>query len=244
MKKISLNKKTYLITAAAVFLILIISIYLKTTATNPVQIFNKGNQSAAEVLPSEKDNENENQAGAENKSLKKNQNSAKQETEIENIALVEQIKDPFTAARKQKKTKRAEVINKNTKSKDLILLEKNIIAETITGTENQADQKKEAEADTVQIKKEAAARDEKENDGAAAESNLNNIKLPFKLLGIIKNSRNASALFLYQGQNILKKEKDKIDLFQIKKINKNEIVLTYQKEELKLQVWEDEENEN
>lgn len=243
MKKITLNKKTYLITAAAVFLILIISIYLKTTATNPVQIFNEADQSAAEVLLTEKNKEDETAAEAEKKSLKKNQNSVKKEAEIENIALVEEIKDPFTAARKQKETKLPQVSNKSSKNQDLILLEKNIIAESLIAAENHADQKNEAEADTVQIKKETAA-DEKESGGAAAESNLNNIKLPFKLLGIIKNRSSASALFLYQGQNIIKKEKDKIDLFQIKKINKKEIVLTYQKEELKLQLWEVEENEN
>lgn len=243
MKKISLNKKTYLITAAAFFLLLIISIYFKTTATNPVQIFNKSEQSRSELLLTEKDKEKKAAAEAENKSLEKNKNSAEKEAEIENIALVEEIKDPFTAAQKQEENGLPQVINKS-RNQDLILLEKNIIAETIIGAENQAAQKAEAKADTVQIKKETAAEDKKESKGAAAAANLNNIKFPFKLLGIIKNRTNASALLLYQGQNILKKEKDKIDLFQIKKINQKEIILTYQDEEYKLQLWEAEKNEN
>jgi hypothetical protein len=38
---------------------------------------------------------------------------------------------------------------------------------------------------------------------------------------------NSSALFRYQGKNVLKEEKDKIDIFKIEKINKKEIFQLY-----------------
>jgi len=92
---------------------------------------------------------------------------------------------------------------------------------------------------------------DKKNDSVKLDSEekkqkeqLQKIKLPFKLLGIIKNENSASALFLYQGKNILKQEKDKIDIFKIEAIKKQEITISYQNETIKISLWKEEVNEN
>jgi len=247
MEKLKLNIKTLLIITAAVFLLFIISIYLKTTVIN-LELFKDSNQPEAEMMLMEKDKKNENLTKVEKPEEKKEK--------IEKIVLLEEITDPFKSTQKPEASRlnvpndKSENNNLNLhENQDLILLEKNIISKKITGSENQFKQKAKNKAETfsesLQIEKEDAAENEKGKKAKTAALNrINKIKLPFELLGIIRNKSNAAALFLYQGQNILKNEKDKIDLFKIKKINNKEVILTYQKEELRLQLWEAKENEN
>ena len=113
--------------------------------------------------------------------------------------------------------------------KDLIYLEKNIIADNTA-----AKSKIKAETKSENITK----------TKIKAEKSIKEFRLPFKLLGIIKNADNSSALFLYQGQNILKKEKEKIDIFKVEEINNKNLIISCQDQRRKIHLWEEKNNEN
>ncbi|MGM0500066.1 MAG: hypothetical protein ACQERL_07675, partial [Bacillota bacterium] len=120
-------------------------------------------------------------------------------------------------------------------NQDLLFLEKNIIAEKLEPIDKSG-------VEALKPKKET---DAAENSDQKEYNKFDkSIKLPFKLLGIIKNKDNSAALFLYQGQNISRKENETIDIFKIEEINNKNISLTYQNQRRVIKLWEEEGNEN
>lgn len=226
MKKIVLNKKIILIVLTVILLVILVSNYIKTADHSLLELFNKDKSSAEELLFNEKENEIQSQ---------EIENRAENE-EIESIALISEIKDPFAAAAQaEMSTDQIDLNAKNQQGKELIFLENNIIAEELKLKNKSAAElfQKENEIDSEKI----------DSAEKKPEEFLEKIKLPFELLGIIKNQNSASALFLYQGENILKQEKDNIDIFKIESIKKQEIIISYQNERLKINLWKEEENE-
>jgi len=222
MKEILKNKKLILIILSLVLLFILFSAYIKTRETDLAILAEENFQQEA---PTKKKEKLKTKEEAENK--------------IESIALIKEIKDPFqkdaqknkneaSSAEKTVKTKQLKINKKN----ELIYLEKNIIAEKIIDKRKLSPGSNDSKFELTK------------NSAAPVKQQFKNIRLPFKLLGIIKNKSNSSALFLYQGKHILKKEKDKIDIFEIDKINNKNIILSYQNQKRSLHLWEGEINEN
>ena len=252
MKKIFSNKKMILMILIIILTIILLSNYIKTAEISLFKFFdkqtnskeslffkNQENKSALTEKAKNEDKDNNNKDNDNDKDKdknndknndkdKNNKNTAKvyKNDKIESIALISEIKDPFNQKDNQS-------LNKSY-SQDLLFLEKNIIAEKL-------DHPAKSGAEVL-----------KKNDKNAAEKNFvqkendklnKNIELPFKLLGIIKSKDNSAALFLYQGQNISRKEDEKIDRFKIEEINNKNISLTYQNKSRIIKLWEEEGNE-
>ena len=222
MKNILKNKKLLLLILSVFLLLILFSNYLKTVGLTENKL--KKEKIIEKAAPVDK-----------TKIEPKIKDEEKQK-EIESIALVKEIKDPFRAEIESKedfKKKRedlsaAKKIKLKTE-KDLIYLEKNIIADNTA-----AKSKIKAETKSENITK----------TKIKAEKSIKEFRLPFKLLGIIKNADNSSALFLYQGQNILKKEKEKIDIFKVEEINNKNLIISCQDQRRKIHLWEEKNNEN
>ena len=222
MKNILKNKKLLLLILSVFLLLILFSNYLKTVGLTENKL--KKEKIIEKAAPVDK-----------TKIEPKIKDEEKQK-EIESIALIKEIKDPFRAEIESKedfKKKRedlsaAKKIKLKTE-KDLIYLEKNIIADNTA-----AKSKIKAETKSENITK----------TKIKAEKSIKEFRLPFKLLGIIKNADNSSALFLYQGQNILKKEKEKIDIFKIEEINNKNLIISCQDQRRKIHLWEEKNNEN
>lgn len=70
------------------------------------------------------------------------------------------------------------------------------------------------------------------------------VKLPFKLLGIIRNKRRAQIIIAYQGKILIKECGAEIGKFKIKEIKKHEIVSCYNnKKDFIIKLWKDDKNE-
>jgi len=244
MKKILKNKKLLLTVLSVVLLLILFTKYIKTREVNFDLIFEPEDTINQKEIFFENDKKNngsqsgEKDKGKEKIKIESKKNQKKEtEAEIESIALIRDIKDPFQEKADNFKLKAAEAEkqNANTKNK-LIYLEKNIIAENIIS------KNKEADIDNDSIieldKKSLLETKNGRHESNTSERQFKNIKLPFKLLGIIKNRDNSSALFLYQGQNILKKEKENIDIFKIEEINNNNLVLSCENHKRQLYLWE------
>jgi len=251
MKKIVLNKKIILIVLTVILLVILVSNYIKTADHSLLELFNKDKSSADELFFNKKKKGEEeekvvqakNQQRKEEKMLKESKKQAAgvkekaEKKEIKSIALISEIKDPFAiSAQAETKAAKIELNSKNQQRKELIFLEKNIIAEKIKFKDKSAAELFQNDKKNDSVKLDSEEKKQKEQ--------LQKIKLPFKLLGIIKNENSASALFLYQGKNILKQEKDKIDIFKIEAIKKQEITISYQNETIKISLWKEEVNEN
>lgn len=257
--KIKLKKKKYiLIILTVVMLIIFLSNYSKPTEIALNLLFNQNNfksKTASKEIFFEADSKNglekEVQQKLEFKHKNKSQKKVEKAGEVEKIALVKDIKDPFKSKQKNSRAAKdnsAEELLPNRSLEDLILLEKNITSsEMIVQNQNGfSDFLNSPSAEEINKKSISTDSNDKSIDKRNSNS-INSLKkknLPFKLLGIIKNKNNSSALFRYQGQTLLKKEKEKIDIFKIKKINNKNLVITYQNEEKTLQLWKEKNNEN
>ena len=255
MKNIILNKKIILIILSLLLLLIVLSNYSKTTEVALItNIFSKeeANSSADKLFFAQKDlNKKEAEIKEKNtapKTVPKKENKS-EAAEIKTIVLIDEIKDPFKIKKNKSEAnsneeRKEKINNTNNKNdllkvdrvdeelnldKNLIFLEKNIIAETLAPVS--------AASKVLAVNKDNQNFD-KDLNANSKNKNLKNIKVPFKLLGIIKQQEKASALFLYQGQNILKREKDKIDLFKIEEIKNKEIILSYQGQKKRLKLWE------
>jgi len=232
MKKIFSNKKIILMILIIILTIILLSNYIKTAEISLFKLFDKQTNSKDSLFFKNQENKSALTEKAKNENKdnkdKNNKDTARvyKKDKIERIALISEIKDPFNQKDNQS-------LNKSY-SQDLLFLEKNIIAEKL-------DHPDKSGAEVL-----------KKNDKNAAEKNLvqkendklnKNIELPFKLLGIIKSKDNSAALFLYQGQNISRKEDEKIDRFKIEEINNKNISLTYQNKSRIIKLWEEEGNE-
>lgn len=212
MKKLKINKKIVLIILTLVLIISISFNYVKLKGKKSTNLLEKENENQLKVQ-----SQNKEVAAANLKIKNKNLNlksNSKAEIPVEKLATIKEIKDPFKIDKNNQNSANQDADSTNPINPDeLLSLEKNIIQQVKTKNPNKSD-----------------------NLSPSIEDNL---KLDFKLLGIIKNKKQAAALFLYQGKTILKKEKDKISSFEIKNINKKEVILFYQEKEIKLNLWED-----
>ena len=236
------NKKMILILLIIILTIVLLSNYIKTAELSLFELFNKDEapaeslffkeeQSKAAASKTAKNDAETNKAETKEVAIK----NVNKEAKIESIALISEIKDPFNQNENTENIiQENKSFNQNTKQ-DLLFLEKNIIAEKLKplnkGSAQVLKQNKNAEADKNYELKETNNKLKQ------------NIRLPFKLLGIIKNKENSAALFLYQGKNVLKKENEQIDIYKIKEINNKEISLIYQNEIRIIKLWEEGANE-
>lgn len=212
MKKLKINKKIVLIILTLVLIISISFNYVKLKGKKSTNLLEKENENQLKVQSQRKEVAAAN-LKIKNKNLNLKSNS-KAEITVEKLATIKEIKDPFKIDKNNQNSANQDADSTNPiNSDELLSLEKNIIQQVKTKHPNKSD-----------------------NLSPSIEDNL---KLDFKLLGIIKNKKQAAALFLYQGKTILKKEKDKISSFEIKNINKKEVILFYQEKEIKLNLWED-----
>lgn len=218
MKKVYFTKKIVLIILTVILLLLLLSNYIKTTDKNTTNIFKDREKSLDEKLFSEKDDHKASKNKAHDL-LDKNSNK-KEKQKIENIALIEELKDPFELNEK--------TTAKTTANENQLLSNQQLYS----NSENNAKIEKNK---VLNLDK---SESEENNKSSAEPKFLNNIQFPFELLGIIKNKNNSSALFLYQGKNVLKEETDEIDIFKIEKINKKEIILSFKDQKTRLHLWE------
>ncbi len=238
MKKKISNKKMILIILLIILTIILLSNYIKTAEISLFDFFNKKEKTENSLLFKEEQNESElskiNKKEAEADKIKKinekvnevdtvNKINKTAEAKIESIALISEIKDPFN--QKENKIKKENIIKEDqfsnkSSTQNLLFLEKDIITEKL----------KPLDKSSAQFLEKAGKNEENKSSDLKEKNNkfIQNIELPFKLLGIIKNNENSRALFLYQGKNIIKKENEKIDIFRIIKINNKEISITYQ----------------
>lgn len=183
-----------------------------------------------------------------NESLKKEdlsslQNLKKEEAEskIIKIASLKDIKSPFAdkGQLQEKNDLYLSTAEESYLENSSLILERNIIAEEII----QSDKRTEINSNNSEAAEKVENNRGEKADIKAAEAetkllNLNNIELPFELIGIVKNKDNASALISYQGGKYLKREKEKIDIFEIKEIEKKKIIISWQDQERELRLWE------
>lgn len=243
MKKIDFNKKKILIILTAILFLIILSNYIKTAEIPFLKLFNEDESPSDELFFNENGVEDKIEAVNDEqktvpkkteKIIKSNIDVKNEKEKGENIILISEIKDPFAAKDQGKPTsEQLSLISKGNKSEELIYLENNIIAEKLKI-------KNKNEAELTENQKIESEKKKRKKDRQL----IPKINLPFELLGIIKNETNAAALFLYQGQKILKKEKEKIDIFKIETIKNQEINISYQNETIKIYLWKGETNEN
>ncbi|MFN2341349.1 MAG: hypothetical protein ABR547_08785 [Halanaerobium sp.] len=258
MKKIIKNKKLLLIFLTALFLLILLTGYLKTSKIELLAFFEQENELNSRELPLETDKKVNNSKEAADQIVhseastdSKNENKIKPEEkeEIEKIALIKEIKDPFQAVEKPKN--KAENFEEESVSaaaelkidlkKDLLYLEKNIIAEKLS---SETQKSEIIEQSNIKLDKNEDIEEKNQDQSLKNRESLEDIKLPFKLIGIIKNKENSSALLVYQGQTLLKKEKEKIDNFKIEKINNKDLLISSQGEQRRIHLWKEKYNEN
>jgi hypothetical protein len=251
MNKIFSNKKIILIILIIILTIILLLNYIKIAEISLLDFFDKHPNSKEGLFFKNEENKLALTEIAKNedrnsiidrakKSDKNSKNKAKAEAKtvkndkIESIVLISEIKDPFNPKENKEKVINEDKFLNKAYNQDLLFLEKNIIAEKLEPIDKSGvkalKQKKEIYA--------AENYDQKEYNKFDK-----NINLPFKLLGIIKNKDNSTALFLYQGQNISRKENEKIDIYKIEEINNQNISLTYQTQRRIIKLWEGEGNE-
>lgn len=229
MKKDFFTKKRLLFILIIFLLLFFLFNYFKTTDLNFISAVNNNEKNTKIVNQLfEKDNILDSEIKKEEESIEIAQKNSDQAKEIKKVILLKEIRDPFAAVKSESLSKEKNLVKSNKNkfkintdlksAEGAVCLEKNII----TKIKNQ--------------KSDSLKTEEKE-------LNLN-IKFPFKLLGIIKNNNKSSALFLYQGKNILKRETEKIDIFNIEKINKKDLILKYENQKIKLKLWRLDEIEN
>lgn len=253
MKKLLEDKKIILL-LTVLLLLIIFSAYIKTSEVKLSEIYQKPEQTEEELLFKDEERAENNEKITENKTKisAENNKDSKDKAAVSKIALISEIKDPFKAGSDSSSDKRetaAEAqgeIKINSKTNypgELIDLEKNILAQNLI--ESAAGDKKIQQQRGLN-ESELNSKVSREAQSAAVEEklNLDKLKLPFKLLGIIKNDNNSSVLLQYQGQTVVKNAKDKIGRFTIKEIKNQEIVISYQKAERIIKLWEDGKNEN
>lgn len=226
MKNILKNKKLILLILSVFLILILFSNYLKTVGLTENKL--------------KKEKIIEKAAPVDRAKIEPKIKDQEKQKEIESTALIKEIRDPFRTeieskedSKKEREDLAAAKKIKFKTGKDLIYLEKNIIAD-YTAAESK-------------IKADITAKTKSENitkTKIKAEKSIKDFRLPFKLLGIIKNADNSSALFLYQGQSILKKEKEKIDIFKIEEINNKNLIISCQDQRRKIHLWEEKNNEN
>lgn len=252
MHKNKKRKKLLLVFLLVSIGLILFSSYIKTTEVEFSSIFGQKKESKQNELFFETEKKIKKEEMKQTEDIDNKNNSAanrKKKTKIESITLIKEIKDPFKTAQmisetaEEKDKKKLE--NEMNKTEELIFLEKNITAENLIPQTKNSKKMTESEKQALNKLAPPVPEDkEKEEIMTTSSQRLENIRLPFKLLGIIKNKTSSSALFLYQNQTLLKKEKENIDVFRIEKINNNNLTISYQKEERIIYLWKEKNNEN
>ena len=178
--------------------------------------------------------------------LTSNDKNKNDDSQIVKIAAVEEIKNPFSDHKRKDndKSNNKENIVKFDSQNNILALEKNIMTAELIKNNHQKDNnstkllENHKEIDKTDKNKSNPEEIKISNENKERVINLNKNNLVFELRGIIKNSNNSSALFFYQGENILKKENEKIDIFKIEKIMKNKVILGWQKKKIEIKLWE------
>lgn len=251
MNKKEKKKKLLLVFLLVVMGLILFSSYINTTEIDLGSLFGQKKISKQKELFFESDRETkkEKEEQIENINKKKNNSSTNLEenNKIKSITLIKEIKDPFKNA--QNINDLAEVKDENkigdkiNGAGEIIFLEKNITAESLI-SQTQGSKKMTKSEKKGQKELALSVSKSKENIKTINRQSLKNIQLPFRLIGIIKNSTNSSALFLYQGQTLLKNEKENIDVFTIEQINNKNLIISYQNEERIIHLWKEKYNEN
>lgn len=253
MKKILENKKIVLL--ITLLLLLIVTGYIKTSEIKLDQIYQNEVQTENELLfdteraEEEKDKKTEKSSPARKIGSESAYKKSDKKLKISKIALISEIKDPFKSSSdfnsSQKETaagKELDLKSKKDYHRELIDLEKSIMANSLieaTSAEEKTNEQRSSKKSELNNKK---SRTDKSTTAEGID--LSKVKLPFKLLGIIKNGSSSAALFQHQGRKIVKKERDKIGSFKIQEIKNKEIVISYQKAKRIINLWEEEKNEN
>lgn len=252
MKNKTYFKKVFLLILIILLLLILIFNFFNTSSFKINNFFKKdegqaGIKSDSQLIAQADDqiinNDNENINKEKNNIIneKLDQNNLKnkkinieKKTDQKNtkIIKIEDIKDPF-----QTKTASNSFKN-NLNPNKALLLEKDLnIGGNLTGEGLII----EKEINLKENKK-SKLKKEKENEIEDKER-LNNLNLPFELLGIIKNKNNSAVILSYKNQNIIKNEKEKIDIFLIEKILNKSLIIKYKKQKREVKLWEAQ-NEN
>jgi hypothetical protein len=246
------KKKLLLVFLLVVMGLILFSGYIKTTEIELSSIFGHKKISKQKELLFETEKEIKKEDMAQKQNINKNKNdlsaNLKEKTKIETITLTKEIKDPFKIAKSvnnlpEEKDKN-KIENKINETEELMFLEKNIAADLIYPTQNSEKITESEKKVPNELSLPVSENRNKEKIMKTDRQSLENIKLSFKLVGIIKNKTSSSALFLYQNQTLLKKENENIDVFKIEKINNNNLIISYQNEERIIDLWKEKYNEN
>lgn len=233
------NKKIILTVLIIIFLFLLLFNYLNIKDFKLKDFFVFGTKTEAQ-LPKNNIKQKSNSANKEN-NLNRKENLEKSKDKktltVEKIALISEIQDPF----KKKNDKSSKREKKQNNS--LVLLEENIIENDLKKAVKIKSEQSKKQENIITTKSIKTKKNKNENQKEKQLKTIKNINFPFKMIGIIKNKNEAAVLFLYQGEKIVKKEDQKIDLFKIEEINNKNIVLSYKKQKRILKLWEDS-NEN
>lgn len=263
-KKLDLKQVTLIILIILLLIILVFN-YLNKVKSNSNSNFNKEQVGVEnpELLPEKiKLNQNDNlgdlsskkdskkQTLNKNKNLKKikkeiqvktqKTNSTKDKSISEKNLKISEAKNPFKNKNSSKDLKNSYKFNQT------LLLEKDLSTKNnfdLEGLviEREENLKKQAQKDLKAVDLELE--DKTDADIKTEKEIFKELKLPFELLGIIKNKNNSAALILYQGKKVLKKESEMIDIFMIEKIFNKSLIISYQNQQKKLKLWE-EQDEN
>lgn len=253
MNKKEKKKKLFLVFLLVVMGLILFSSYIKTTELELSSIFGHKKISKQKELLFETEKEIIKEEIAQKENINENKNdlsaNLEEKAKVETITLTKEVKDPFKIAKNvndlPKKKDKNKIENKINETEELMFLEKNITAENlIYPTQNSERMIVSEKKAPNELSLPAPENRNKEKIIKTDRQSLENIKLPFRLVGIIKNKTSSSALFLYQNQTLLKKENENIDVFKIEKINNNNLIISYQNEERIIDLWKEKYNEN
>ena len=244
MKKFNINKKLILFLLIILLGITIFFSYMKISGVNTKEF----------IYEEEKNFENNSNELKDNSVLKLNhknreKNSKKsknEEKEIINIASIDEIKNPFKEKKikktdnKLEKNKKENINYNRANNSQILYLEKNLIEKDFLNNNSlNLKDKKSNKNDKLKREKTETKAQQKVIKKNTVKNNILNTKLPFKLLGIIKNKNNSTALVYYQGKRMLIKENEFLNKLLIEEINNQSIIISYNEEKRKIKLWEE-----
>ena len=177
---------------------------------------------------------------------KNSKKSKNEEKEIINIASIDEIKNPFKEKKikktdnKLEKNKKENINYNRANNSQILYLEKNLIEKDFLNNNSlNLKDKKSNKNDKLKREKTETKAQQKVIKKNTVKNNILNTKLPFKLLGIIKNKNNSTALVYYQGKRMLIKENEFLNKLLIEEINNQSIIISYNEEKRKIKLWEE-----
>lgn len=233
-------KKIALLILVLLLLFILFSNYLKSSETKSSSVLppSEAEKKLPELSKKKENTKNKTQAESEAITAKKKKKDEYFKAEEK---VIDSVMDPFKAEKNLKNIKNNDDLNRSiflegdlNPTADLrgdgLIIEKENTLKSAEKNQNESEKnvKKNEEiklkTKTVPAEKEKTKR-------------LQNLKLPFELIGIIKNQNNSAVIILYQGRKIIKKEKERIDLFLIEKIKNKSLIISYKKEKKEIKLW-------